>query len=153
MPAHKKHPSARARANRASTAATLTAASTWKPGLPASVREDGWHPQTLAWWSDVWDAPMSGEFHESDMHQLVVLACLMDDFFTATSRSMRTSISAEIRQHRTAFGLTPYDRRRLEWTIEQVDEAKDRGRQRRERQGVEQPAAGADPRGILRAVN
>ena len=95
---------------------------------------------------------MSAEYHDSDRHQIVVLAILMDDFFTAESRTMRTNISAEIRQHRTAFGMTPYDRRRLEWTIEQAEESKDRGKSRRERQGVVQPTPGADPRGVLHAV-
>lgn len=151
MPAAKKHPSVRARANRASTAATLPA--TVKAGpIPAlpGIRE--WSPLTLEWWSDLWRSPMSSEYHDSDRHQVIVLAILMDDFFTAESRSMRTAISAEIRQHRTAFGMTPYDRRRLEWTIEQAEDAKDRGKGRRERQVSPQPKAGADPRSILHAV-
>ena len=152
MPAAKKHPSARARANRASTAATLSSnvVAGPIPSLP-TVRE--WSPMTLDWWRDLWRSPMSNEYHESDRHQIIVLALLMDDFFTAESRTMRTAISAEIRQHRTAFGMTPYDRRRLEWTIEQAEESKDRGAQRRQRATVAQPKAGADPRSVLRAVN
>ena len=153
MPAAKKHSSVRARTNRASSAATLPAVSTRigpAPELP-DIRE--WSPLTLAWWIDLWASPMSSEYHDSDRHQIVVLAMLMDDFFTAESRTMRTTISAEIRQHRTAFGMTPYDRRRLEWQIETAEDAKDRGKQRRVRSGVQQPAGAADPRGILRAVN
>lgn len=152
MPAYKKHPSTRARANTASSAATLSSArrSGAIKKLP-DIRE--WSPLTLAWWTDLWRSPMSSEYHDSDRHQIVVLAMLMDDFFTADSRTMRTTISAEIRQHRTAFGMTPYDRRRLEWTIELAEDSKDRGKTRRARQGVEQPAADADPRSILRAVN
>src|SRR5438309_842745 len=116
MPAAKKHPSVRARTNRASTAATLSnEARGPAPALP-SVRD--WSALTLDWWRDLWASPMSAEYHESDRHQVIVLAMLMDDFFTAESRTMRTTISAEIRQHRTAFGMTPYDRRRLEWQIE-----------------------------------
>lgn len=150
MPAAKKHPSTRARANRAATAATLSNVVAGPvPDLPG-VRE--WSPLTLDWWGDLWRSPMSSEYHESDRHQVVVLAMLMDDFFTAESRTMRTAISAEIRQHRTAFGMTPYDRRRLEWTIEQAEESKDRGAQRRQR-SAPQPAAGSDPRSVLRAVN
>lgn len=150
MPAQKKHPSVRARANRASTAATLSGVGRRSPELP-DLRI--WHPQTLAWWSDMWAAPMSNEYHDSDEHQLIVLAMLMDDFFSAESSSMRKNLSEEIRQHRTAFGLTPYDRRRLEWTIEQTEEAQDRGKSRRARQGVPQPKPDADPRAVLRAVN
>ena len=72
---------------------------------------------------------------------------LVDAFWTEPSQAL----AAEIRLQRQAFGLTPYDRRRLEWTIESVDEAQDRGRQRRARQ---QPAAAraTDPRSVLRSV-
>jgi len=78
---------------------------------------------------------------------------LMDDFFTAESRTMRTTISAEIRQHRTAFGMTPYDRRRLEWTIELAEDAKDSGKTRRNRSSNAQPTPGADPRAALSIVS
>lgn len=150
MPATKKHPSTRARANRASTAGTLSAAPDREaPGMPGG-RE--WSPLTVAWWADIWSSPMSSEYHDSDRHQVIVLAMLMDDFFTAESRTMRTTISAEIRQHRTAFGMTPYDRRRLEWTIEQAEGAKDSGKSRRERAGNVQPKAGSDPRAVLSIV-
>lgn len=150
MPAQKKHPTVRARANRASTAATLRA--NVSPGpvpmLPG-IRE--WSPLTEAWWVDLWHSPMSAEYHDSDRHQIVVLAMLMDDFFTAESRTMRKEISAEIRQHRTAFGMTPYDRRRLEWTIESAEEAKDRGQKRRggQQSGVKQPKKADDPRRLF----
>lgn len=153
MPAAKKHPSVRARANRASTAATLPATVAKRgprPQLPA-VRE--WSDLTVQWWADLWLSPMSSEYHESDRHQIVVLAMLMDDFFTAGSRTMRTTISAEIRQHRTAFGMTPYDRRRLEWTIESAEEAKERGKSRRGRTAEPTVDSGFDPRQVLRAVN
>lgn len=151
MPAQKKHPSTRARVNRASTAATLhsPAASKSIPDLPTTR---AWSSLTLDWWRDLWISPMSSEYHDSDKHQVIVLAMLMDDFFTAESRTMRTTISAEIRQHRTAFGMTPYDRRRLEWTIESAEDAKDRGRSRRERTARPVADPTLDPRNILHAV-
>lgn len=149
MPAQKKDPSVRARRNKASTAAKLPAAGPVakadRPELP-----DGrdWHKLTLEWWADLWASPMAGEYHESDRHGLFILAALVDAFWTEPSQAL----AAEIRLQRQAFGLTPYDRRRLEWTIESVDEAKDRGRQRRARQAA--PASPADdPRSVLRAVN
>lgn len=147
MPAQKKDPSIRARRNKASTAATLTgsaAPGTDRPDLPAA-RE--WHPLTTEWWNDLWASPMAGEYHSSDRHGLFILAALVDAFWADPSQSL----AAEIRLQRQAFGLTPYDRRRLEWTIESVDEAKDRGRQRRARQS---PTVGPadDPRTALRAV-
>jgi len=67
MPAAKKHSSVRARANRASTAGTLSSVPRVgsAPALP-SVRE--WSPLTEAWWVDLWKSPMSGEYHDSDKH-------------------------------------------------------------------------------------
>lgn len=151
MPAAKKDPSVRQRRNVASSAATLSGTAPTGPAPDLPQTRD-WSQLTLAWWLDLWASPMSHEYHESDRHQVLVLAMLMDDFFTAESRTMRSTISAEIRQHRTAFGMTPYDRRRLEWTIEQAEESKDRGQARRQRQGAVQPRAADDPRSVLRAV-
>ena len=55
---------------------------------------------------------------------------------------------------RAAFGLSPYDRRRLEWTVEEAESAKDKGRQRRERasSAVAVEPEGDDPRAIMGAV-
>ncbi|MGH3356602.1 MAG: hypothetical protein ACRDOJ_11945 [Nocardioidaceae bacterium] len=157
MPAAKKHSSTRSRSHRASTAATLTAAGavpkSQRPRLP---RERVWHRLTRQWWDDVWAAPMSGEYHESDRHGLFVLACLVDDFWSASSASARREAAAEIRLQRQSFGLTPYDRRRLEWSIESVSQAKDRGEERR---AAKRPAADkgdpqpADPRETFRVVS
>jgi hypothetical protein len=151
MPQPKKDPSVRARANRASTAATLVddGGRGQAPPLPTN-RE--WDPMTVAWWIDLWASPMSNEYHESDQHALFMLAALMDDFWTTDTPGRRKALSEEIRLSRQAFGLTPYDRRRLEWTIESAEESKDRGRQRRSRQGAAQPKTGDDPRSVLHAV-
>jgi len=147
MPQQKKDPSVRARQNKASTAAVLTDGTTVvRPELPD--REKPWHPQTLEWWNDLWAAPMAAEYHSSDRHALFLLAVLMDDFWNDPSPKLAT----EIRLQRQAFGLTPYDRRRLEWTIETAEESKERGR-RRQRSQQEQPAAPKpDPRAGLYAV-
>lgn len=141
----KKHPSVRARANKASTAAVLTDdQAVVRPGLPD--RGEPWHPQTLEWWDDLWAAPMAAEYHESDRHALFLLAVLMDQFWLDPT----PKIATEIRLQRQAFGLTPYDRRRLEWTIETAEESKERGR-RRQRPPAQLPAAN-DPRSGLYAV-
>jgi hypothetical protein len=151
MPAHKKAPSARARANRASTAATLTDGRTIiRPTLPPRfvTDEDGyrteveWQPATVEWWNDLWASPMAAEYHSSDRHALFILAALVDQFWTNPDQKL----AAEIRLQRIPFGLTPYDRRRLEWTIENVAEAQDRGAARRSRQGSRQPDPKSDPR-------
>ena len=144
MPAQKKDPSVRARRNRAATAATLAAPSVPAPELPAG-RE--WQPETVEWWADVWASPMASEFHASDRHGLFILAALVDQFWTVPTREL----ASEIRLQRQAFGLTPYDRRRLEWSIETTEEAKDRGRRRREQSAP--TGSVVDPRSVLRAVN
>lgn len=148
MPTPKKDPSVRARRNKASTAATLSAESQVpKRERPALPTARDWQPLTLEWWDDLWASPMANEFHDSDRHGLFILAALVDAFWCEPDQKL----AGEIRLQRQAFGLTPYDRRRLEWTIESADEAKDRGRQRRERQTPARPA-GVDPRNALRAV-
>lgn len=145
MPQPKKHPSARARVNRASTAATLSEdVSVVRPELPGTK---DWHPQTVEWWNDLWTAPMAAEYHSSDRHALFVLAALVDDFWLEPSSSK----AGEIRLQRQAFGLTPYDRRRLEWTIESAEESKARGRQRSQRE-QRPPDKSDDPRAALYAV-
>lgn len=149
MPQAKKHSSVRARTNTASTAAVLTElddeSPVIKPDLPS--REGGWHAQTLEWWDDLWAAPMAAEYHGSDRHALYLLAVLVDDFWREPSQKL----AAEIRLQRQAFGLTPYDRRRLEWTIETAEQSKERGRRGRQ-QSVPPPAAKDDPRAGLYAV-
>lgn len=152
MPAPKKDASVRRRANKASTASVLTqadeASARPAPELPARYDADGnemnWRPETLEWWADLWAAPMSSEYHSSDRHALFLLAVLVDQFWTAPDQKL----AGEIRLQRQAFGLTPYDRRRLEWTIETADAAKDSGSRRRSgRQAEPAPAPPAeDPR-------
>jgi len=153
MPQKKKDQSLRVRTNRASTRATLKLA---KPGLipeipPHPHREDGWHQQTAAWWRDVWSAPMSSEWHSSDLHNLYVCALLFDDMWRAVTPTARTKAASEFRLQRASLGLTPYDRRRLEWTIETADDAKSKGAKRRAAGHAAAPpaAAGDDPRMAL----
>lgn len=153
MPQQKKDPSIRARSNKASTASTLsTGGHVIAPVLPDLVDDEGmprqWRPATLEWWADLWASPMASEYHASDRHALFILASLVDQFWTSPD----SKLAAEIRLQRQAFGLTPYDRRRLEWTIETAEESKDRGTARRQRQGASQPRAGSDPRSALHAV-
>ncbi len=150
MPARKKDPSARARANKAATRATLVRDGRTVPDMPTGPE---WHPETERWWVDVWSSPMSPEWDESDEHNVILCALLYNDIWTAESPKQRKDAAGEFRLQRRDLGLTPYDRRRLEWTIESADEAKDRGRQRRERRAADpKPAAAKDPRNVLRAV-
>ena len=82
---------------------------------------------------------------QADVHGLYVLLELIDRFWVSPT----TGLAAEIRQHRMAFGLTPIDRRRLQWEVERVAQAE------RRRAAPEAPRHGrkaADPRAMLRAV-
>ncbi|MGH9005955.1 MAG: hypothetical protein ACRDYV_22745, partial [Acidimicrobiia bacterium] len=120
----------RARANKTSTRAVLRINPKLKaPPLPG--RGDGWHPLTEAWWADVWSSPMGPEYDSSDRHGLFTLAVVVDDFWRAESPSMRKDLAGEIRQQSQRFGLSPLDRRRLQWEIERADEAQDKGAKRR----------------------
>lgn len=136
-PAPKRKP---ARRNRTATAATLRVVHDVEaPDLPESTM---WHRQTLEWWEDIWSSPMAPEFDSSDRHGLFSLAMLVNDFWMADSASDRAKLSAEIRLQRQCFGLTPIDRRRLQWEIERTDEAQDKGRKRRS--SVQKPAPAGD---------
>jgi hypothetical protein len=87
---------------------------------------------------------MAGEFLQSDRHGLFILAELVDRFWEAPSPQLAT----EIRLQRQCFGLTPIDRRRLQWEVERVESATRGRRPRREEPDL---AAGAeDPRKMLR---
>ena len=136
-----KDPKLRQRRNRVSTQATLIRTSkprTYAPRLP----DRDWHELTRAWWKDVWHSPMSEEFLEVDRHALLRLAMLVDMFWKAPTKEL----AAEIRLEQQAFGLTPIDRRRLQWTVEQETE------RRRTRQAPPADEPAEDPRKVLRMV-
>jgi len=117
-----KSPATRQRRNRNSTATTLVATiATTVPSLPP---ERDWHPQTKCWWQDTWSSPMASEFLEADAHGLFRLALLIDDYWIADTPTQRRNLAAEIRLQGQGYGLSPLDRRRLQWQVEQVEERK-----------------------------
>ena len=101
---------------------------------------------TRAWWRDVWHSPMAGEYVQADIHGLYRLAVLIDQFWAEPTKEM----AAEIRLQQQAFGLSPIDRRRLEWTIGQAEGASSK---RQRRQVREADAAECDPRSVLGNVD
>lgn len=115
-----------------------------------------WHLQTEAWWNEVWTSPMAAEWDDSDRHNLFVLALLYDDIWTAVTPKMRKDAMAEFRLQRADLGLSPYSRRRLEWTIETAEDAKARGDKRRGNGRTpatpQQKKGRPDPRAHLAAV-
>jgi len=147
-----KPKSMRQRRNRTTTAATLAEsaapAAAPMPPLP-KVRE--WHPLTVEWWSNdvtgLWASPMAPEFARADIHGLYRLAGLVDDYWKAEKPRERAALNTEIRLQSMSFGLTPIDRRRLQWEIKRGEDA----------EKARRPAAVVDtkvrdPRDVLRAV-
>lgn len=114
------------------------------PRLPTGRK---WHKQTRAWWRDVWASPMAPEYDSSDVHGLYLLSVLVDDFWHNPTQLL----AAEIRLQRQCFGLTPIDRRRLQWEIDRGDKATDATQRRRAAVAASRVAAvgDSDPRQLL----
>lgn len=101
------------------------------PGLPPPGRIP-WHPETLAWWAGLWRSPMAPEFDQAtDLPELLRLARLVDAYNYTDEPKLMIQLMAEIRLQRQCFGLTPLDRRRLQWEIAKGDEAESRTKARR----------------------
>ncbi len=132
MPGPPPKPAAqRRRRNKTTTARTLRPVEGTPeiPPLPSTVggKRRGWTKLTRAWWQRVWSSPMATEFDASDVDGLYVLAVLIDDFWRAPSADN----AKELRLHRQAYGLTPIDRRRLQWEIDRGEAAAESTRERR----------------------
>lgn len=160
MPGPSPKPAAlRQRRNRQPTAANLPseeqAANNEVPALfDRAAGEDGvalsWHPMVVEWWHSVWTSPMASEYLDADMKGgLYQLASLHQDFWESTSRAARVACAAEIRLQEVRFGLSPIDRRRLQWEIEKGEGAAEKTQSRRARKA---PTPGKDPRQLLKAV-
>lgn len=138
-----------ARRNASTTKATLSRVHDVEaPALPD--RMEPWHEQTRQWWEDIWASPMAPEYDDSDKHGLFMLADLVDAYWNEESPRGRAVLAAEIRLQRQCFGITPLDRRRLQWEIERTDEAQAKGARRR---AERKPSpTSTDALGALRAV-
>lgn len=151
-----KDPATRQRRNKKSTRTTLTVTSmvrTRAPKLPALTRTrkvkgqeieviDEWHPMAREFWHSIWASPMRSEFLPADEPVLFRLVFLVDKFW----KKGNLAVAAEIRQLEREFGLTPLSRRRLEWTVVQAEEAKDKHETRRIKSAI---IIDVDPRGVL----
>ena len=138
-----KDPKIRQRRNKVSTSTTLTRTSPPRQRAPSLPKGHKWHRLTRAWWKDIWHSPMAENFLRADEHALLRLAVLVDLFWYDPDRKL----AAEIRLEQQAFGLTPIDRRRLQWSVEE-EEAPRRAR----RQVAEPDDQTDDPRKILKMV-
>ena len=147
-----KDPALRQRRNRVATSATLSvetglrhhAPALPKLGVDAEGREREWHALTRAWWRDVWHSPMASEYLQVDKHGLFRMAALVNKFWDEPSKEL----AAEIRLQGQCFGLTPIDRRRLQWEVAKVEEVT------KQKRRVEQPdiESSEDSRKVLRVL-
>ena len=91
---------------------------------------------------------MAEEYLETDKDDLFLLAELRQAFYRAVDPALRQKLAAEIRQQGVRFGLSPIDRRRLQWEIEKGDQAAERTQRRKTSKEV----SGKDPREVLKAI-
>lgn len=143
MPPDPKHQSARARRNKHSTRATLQQTDIDDidiPPMPAFYekfydaeaqdwrkRQVPYEIQAIIAWETWWKSPMRGEWTQADYIGLCRLIILENRFWRGEGDH------SEIRLSQKDYGLTPLDRRRLEWSIESSEKAKDEGAKRRSR--------------------
>jgi hypothetical protein len=153
MPPQPKDPKIRQRRNRASSRAHLSVVAEDyvangtdgterhnTPPLPPCTHAEGWHDLAVAFWNNVWTSPMADQMLWADLDGMYILVDLINRYWHKPSGVL----AAEIRMQRQAYGLTPLDRRRLEWQVEQAEDAKDKGARRRSGQ-PERPTR-PDPR-------
>lgn len=144
MPSQIPKPAAlRQRRNLPKSGATLIDAPSRRRVPPLPQREEAWHSMTEAWWRDVWRSPMAAEYLQADVHGLYRLAVLIDRFWLTGSETL----AGEIRLEQQSYGITPLDRRRLEWQVEKVEAVA------RKRPAPPKPVEPADdPRALLSVV-
>lgn len=133
MPPLPKNTAARRRRNSPPSLALVPEKARRAPNLPPGR---DWSAATRRWWHDIWASPMAAQWLESDVHGLLILAALVEQF----NGTGDLKVATEIRLQGAAYGLSPLDRRRLSW---EVGEPK----QRRE---VVPRAHAKDPREALR---
>lgn len=160
MPKPRKPDHLRQRRNKQPEGAKLSSADEAQhnevPLLPSRQSDtDGnpqtWHPMVVEWWESVWKSPMASEFLDADMKGgLYLLADLHQARWENRDHAGALSkIASEIRLQEVRFGLSPIDRSRLRWTIEQGETAAEKTEARRSR-SPKMPSATDDPRDVLK---
>ncbi len=111
-----KDPEKRARANKAASRAVIVADARVDADIPdmGELEDEDWHPLAVAWWEDIWTSPMSKQYLTADRHSLYRILLMIQEYW----RRPNVELSKDIDKAQQAFGLTPLDRRRLEWIIE-----------------------------------
>jgi hypothetical protein len=140
-----KDPKIRQRRNKSSSRALLRVEVSpfiRAPHFPKCSDQRGWHDMARRWWHEVWTSPMHFEFVRGDLPSLFRLVVLVNSFWW----DGKLDVAKEIRLMEREFGLTPLSRRRLEWSVAQAEEAKDRHEHKRSKRGL---ILDADPREVL----
>jgi hypothetical protein len=75
---------------------------------------------------------------------LIRLVFLVNSYY----KTGALDVAREVRLMEREFGLTPLSRRRLEWSVTQAEDAREKHDQRR-RRGAKTNSPGNDPRGVL----
>jgi len=151
-----KPPGLRQRRNRVSTRSLLPSASeSRKRRVPQLPKRDSltekWHPKVIEWWNSVWKSPMAAEFLDADMRGgLYVLAELKQQWYSTGDPKVLVALSSEIRQQEVRFGLSPIDRRRLQWEVEKGEQAVERTTRRQKAKEIDKQRAGKDPRELMK---
>lgn len=148
----------RARTNKVAGAARLqsqeAAADNKVPKLPPRADGEPWHRRVQEWWESVWRSPMASEYLDADMKGgLFVLADLYQLRWTLVEPRLLIEAIKEIRLQEPRFGLTPLDRRRLQWEVEKGEEAAAKTQARKTPKASAPRSGGKDPRDILKAVS
>ena len=118
MPGPLPKPATRRRRTNAAKGETNLRARTTStaPVLPFEVAS-----ATASWWASIWASEMAGEWLPSDLYGLTLLARLVEDYWTAPDANVRAKLATEIRLQGQCYGLTPIDRRRLQWSTERPE--------------------------------
>ncbi len=144
-----KHPSARARRNKASTNATLSVdIDMIVPELPAG----DWHPMTAKWWQRFWTSPMAPELTESDVDGMYRVLKLAEAFWTTDDPKLAAVLQVRLEKAESNYGGNPMARRSLQWEIEKAEAAVEQGAKRRTKAEAGKAEPKGDPRAVLRAV-
>lgn len=140
-----KDPKLRQRRNKTSTRAILSTEVDTEREIPQLPKNRRWHYLTREWWERAWQSPMAPEYLEADIDGMFILALLIDKFWKKPTKEL----AGEIRLQRQCFGLTPIDRRRLQWEVEKVESVT---RKRHTGQAAQHSGASDDPRKLLSVV-
>lgn len=138
-----KHPSTRQRRNVASTAREIVLRGDHEellpvPPLPERPEVEGkyprpaeWHPEARVAWAEMWQYPLVYEAPSVDYHLMRLYISIVDSiFYKLDGNYPVTELIKELRPFAEMWGFGEKARRHLQITIQQAEEAMDRGVER-----------------------